>query len=146
MADMKLVPTVQKPLIRLPTLSPRSLYASILEFYHNLTRPQTVIIVSVGSGLALVGLVARYLRRRRRSARKSALTRPDNPNRSHRKSKPITIRSPSGEIYSTGGNISPGFHRTVHRQSSVSSDRTSVASALTAQAANGSTLTPQQYG
>lgn len=52
------------------------------------------------------------------------------------------------EIHSIGGNISPGFHRSVHRQSSISasSDRISVASVLTTQAGDGNTLTPQQYG
>lgn len=55
-----------------------------------------VVILSVGTGLALVALVARYLRRRkRRTPRKSALHNPDDP-RGHRKVKPITIRSPSG--------------------------------------------------
>lgn len=56
-----------------------------------------VVILSVGTGLALVALVARYLRRRKRRApRKSALHNPDDPSRTHRKVKPITIRSPSG--------------------------------------------------
>ncbi|MPD02915.1 hypothetical protein E2C01_098524 [Portunus trituberculatus] len=56
-----------------------------------------VVIMSVGTGLALVALVARYLRRRkRRLPKKSALYNPDDPSRAHRKVKPITIRSPSG--------------------------------------------------
>ncbi|XP_037790679.1 mitoguardin-like [Penaeus monodon] len=148
MEDLQLVPTVQRPLIRLPTLSSVSLPSSVTEYFSNLSKPQKIIIVSVGTGLTLVALVARYLRRRRRIPRKSALSRHDDSSRAHRKVKPITIRSPSGEIHSIGGNISPGFHRSVHRQSSISasSDRISVASVLTTQAGDGNTLTPQQYG
>lgn len=52
--------------------------------------------MSIGTGLALIGLVARYLRRRRRTPRKSAMARHDDSGRSTRKLKPITICSPSG--------------------------------------------------
>lgn len=149
MEDIQLVPKVQMPLLRLPTLSSLAVPSVVSGYIKNLSRPQKIVIISVGTGLALIGLVARYLRRRRRRApRKSALTKHDDSGRSTRKVKPITIRSPSGEIHSIGGNISPGFHRSVHRQSftSASSDRTSVASVLTTQAGDAGTLTPQQYG
>ncbi|KAK3878078.1 hypothetical protein Pcinc_017290 [Petrolisthes cinctipes] len=149
MAELQLVPTVQRPLVRLSTPSSLGLSSALANYVRNLTRPQKVVIVSVSVGLALVGLVARYLRRRRRRApRKSALARHDDTNRAHRKVKPITIRSPSGEIHNVSGNVSPGFHRSVHRQSSisVSSDRVSVASVLTTQQGDVSSLTPQQYG
>ncbi|XP_071542074.1 mitoguardin [Panulirus ornatus] len=149
MEEIQLVPIVQKPLIRLPILSSLSLPSVVTDYIKNLSRPQKIVIISVGTGLTLVGLVARYLRRRRRrTLRKSALAKHDDLSRSQKKSKPITIRSPSGEIHSIGGNISPGFHRSVHRQSSisVSSERMSIASVATTQAADGNMLTPQQYG
>ncbi|KAG7169965.1 putative Mitoguardin-containing protein, partial [Homarus americanus] len=149
MEEIHLVPAVQKPLFRLPTRSGLALPSVLSEYAKNLSKPQKIVIISVGTGLALVGLVARYLRRRRRrTPRKSALVKHDDLTRSSRKAKPITICSPSGEIHSVGGNVSPGFHRSVHRQSSisVSSDRTSVASVLTTHAADANTLTPQQYG
>lgn len=144
-----MVPVVQRPLVRLPPVSAFG-FSSLREAVRNMTRPQKVVIMSVGTGLALVALVARYLRRRkRRLPKKSALYNPDDPNRAHRKVKPITIRSPSGEIHSVGGNVSPGFHRSVHHRHSsisVSSDRTSVASTLGPQGGDANPLTPQQYG
>ncbi|XP_050688127.1 uncharacterized protein LOC126981276 [Eriocheir sinensis] len=147
MEEIHLVPVVQRPLVRVPLISSLGFSTGLREAVRNMTRPQKVVILSVGTGLALVALVARYLRRRkRRTPRKSALHNPDDP-RGHRKVKPITIRSPSGEIHSVGGNVSPGFHRSVHhRHSSISSDRTSVASTLGPQGGNGNPLTPQQYG
>ncbi|XP_069183978.1 mitoguardin isoform X2 [Procambarus clarkii] len=147
MEEIHLIPTVQKPLFRLPPRSSLALPSFVSDFIKSLSRPQKIVIVSIGTGLALIGLVARYLRRRRRTPRKSAMARHDDSGRSTRKLKPITICSPSG-VHSVGGNISPGFHRSVHRQSfgSVGSDRATVASVLTTQAADGSTLTPQQYG
>ena len=57
--------------------------------------------------------------------------------------------SPPAEIHSVGGNVSPGFHRSVHNRHSsisVSSDRTSVASTLGPQGGDANPLTPQQYG
>ncbi|XP_076030639.1 mitoguardin isoform X2 [Oratosquilla oratoria] len=148
MEEMTLVPTIQRPLIRLPALQFLAIPPTLTSYVHNLSRPQKIIIVSVSLGVTLVGLVARYLRRRKRTVRRSALLKANDPSRAHRKFKPITIRSPSGEIHSLGGgSISPGFHRTVrHSSVSMSSDRASVSTVLTGQGGEGNSLTPQQYG
>lgn len=56
------------------------------------------------------------------------------------------------EFHTVGGTISPGFHRSSYRHSSISagSDRVSLASAIPStvkpQSGESSELTPQQYG
>ncbi|CAL4142060.1 unnamed protein product, partial [Meganyctiphanes norvegica] len=150
MDEIKLVPQVQRPLIKLPSslLTP----TAFSQFLNDLSRPQKVVIISVGVGITCIAVAARYFRRRRRIIRKSALTRTNDPNRAFRKNKPITIRSPSGEIHCLGGNISPGFHRQVRQSSiSISSDRMSVVSGSTITQAPtssevGQHLAPHQYG
>uniref|UniRef100_A0A6A7G9H4 Mitoguardin-like n=1 Tax=Hirondellea gigas TaxID=1518452 RepID=A0A6A7G9H4_9CRUS len=143
MDELSLVPCVKKPLIVLPSF--RSL-ASV-----ELSKIQKVSLVCIGTGLGLVVLASHYLKRRRISKRKSTLSRNDSATRAARRHKPLTIISPSGETLSVGGSVSPGFHRSVPRQSSVcggASDRGSVASSTlpSHNIVPGPDTKPQQYG
>jgi hypothetical protein len=120
-----------------------------------LSVPQKVTVLSVTIGVALIGLLARYLRRRRRAV---------NPEIFRRDEKRGAVssqgpRSPNGDVLSqTGGgrrSVSPGV-RSLHRQGSIlSSDRLSAASGAGGLAPLGMIatiepgtprLTPQQLG
>ncbi|KAB7501720.1 Mitoguardin, partial [Armadillidium nasatum] len=139
----------EKPLFRLSLFSFETVKASINYHLQKLSPPQKIIVFSVSAGVVLVSLVARYFRRKR--VRKSALVNPKE-NVKYRKNKPLVIKSPSGEFHTLGGTISPGFHRSGYRHSSISagSDRISLASVIPgtiiSQSGKSSELTPQQYG
>ncbi|RXG56763.1 Mitoguardin [Armadillidium vulgare] len=141
--------TIQKPLFRLSLFSFETAKASINYHLQKLSPPQKIIVFSVSAGVVLVSLVARYFRRKR--VRKSALVNPKE-NAKYRKNKPLVIKSPSGEFHTLGGTVSPGFHRSSYRHSSISagSDRVSLASGIPgtiiSQSGKSSELAPQQYG
>lgn len=116
----------------------------------SLSIPQKVTVLSVTIGFALIGFLARYLRRRRRTV---------NPGIFRRGGKRIApssqgTRSPNGDVLSQPGggrrSASPGM-RSLHRQGSVLSTVSGASvlpPLLTAAAGEVGTqqLTPQQLG
>lgn len=108
-----------------------------------LSTPVKAALVGVGIGCALIGLMARYLRRRRsaKPSRPSLGTWPD---------RNVTyLRSPNGDINVARRSISPSLPREFARHGSVSlaSDHHSTVSAATSSATLEPTaMSPQQLG
>ncbi|XP_049821870.1 mitoguardin [Aethina tumida] len=118
----------------------------------SLSTTQKVIVLSVTASVAVVGILARYLRRKKRVVDPSKLRRIFNSKRS----RASGIRSPSnevGSIASSSGRRSAAFS-IAGRQSSVISEKASIASGSLVsgglpipEGEEGSThLTPQQLG
>ncbi|XP_018898192.2 mitoguardin [Bemisia tabaci] len=103
----------------------------------------TKVVLSVTAGFALLGVLARYLRRRKRTfgnGYKSLTSR-------QLKGFPSPVPSPNGDILTGRHSASPAL-RSLHRQGSVMSfsDRLSVASGSIAGVTSAADLTPQQLG
>ncbi|XP_046398103.1 uncharacterized protein LOC124164917 [Ischnura elegans] len=147
---MSLLSELNSQLIRFPAMRnipiPRNLQLSV---------PQKVTVVSVTVGLALLGFLARYFRRKRHAVGcppegegSSEFSRgPRRRDRDSRKASACKGRSPNGEA----------LRRVLHRQASSSMSAVSVASSTAASGASSvvaagipldvaSTLTPQQLG
>lgn len=115
-----------------------------------ISNSQKLVVVSVTAGVAVVTMLARYLRRRRRTLGPTINKRVVGGLKRNR-GTPGGTRSPNGDISQTG---SPGM-RGLHRQGSVLSglntnDRMSVASGSSVAGGDaggvGAQLTPQQLG
>ncbi|KDR15189.1 hypothetical protein L798_10962 [Zootermopsis nevadensis] len=107
-----------------------------------LSMPQKVTVLSVTIGVVLIGLLARYLRRKRRTVYPGLFRR--NGKRLAASSQ--GARSPNGDVRRS---TSPGT-RSLHRQGSVLSTVSGVGGASVGPMAAGDAgsqhLTPQQFG
>uniref|UniRef100_A0A1B6CGB2 Mitoguardin n=1 Tax=Clastoptera arizonana TaxID=38151 RepID=A0A1B6CGB2_9HEMI len=111
----------------------------------NISRSQKIIVLSVTASVALLGVLARYLRRRRTAPsgnfRKALRNQIKDGNQG--------INSPNGDVLSQASSRRSGSPsiRSTHRKGSVLSDRLSAASVpLSLGAGDGTSLTPQQLG
>ncbi|XP_022919156.2 mitoguardin [Onthophagus taurus] len=127
---------------------------------YTLTTTQKVVVVSVTTGVALLGVLARYMRRKKQIVDPARYRRSVFVKRNTRNSG---VRSPNGDVFSqaSSGRRSVGYSgysdRVTVRQSSIISEKTSLASASLASGGlgqlqeiggggDGAHLTPQQLG
>uniref|UniRef100_T1J7M5 Mitoguardin n=1 Tax=Strigamia maritima TaxID=126957 RepID=T1J7M5_STRMM len=112
------------------------------------TTPIKISLIGVGVGITIIGLLARYLKRRRRNVPTTL-----NTNKTWKKQTNY-VKSPNGDISSyTRRSMSPAYPRSYlqslqHGSVSLASDHQSsvstIASTITLDATTG--LTPQQFG
>lgn len=108
-----------------------------------LSTPVKFTIISVGVGVTIIGLLARYLRRRKRSKPVMGQLQSEWGDKSP------CLKSPNGDVSYLRRSLSPALQRGLYRQGSVSlssNHQSTVSTATSTITLEATTLTPQQLG